>query len=457
LNIMAAQAAEVYTLSGAAGEDVLDARRLLIFDWVPAVGNSVTTTYNGVSYHWPSSAIGYVAFTDVAAELPFARSATAFFFSFSGAPAGGAPSPLALERSWSWEPASAALTPDPAPPWQPPGSNREYQLDNGSVGYASIDHGGSADQTGSGRWALQDDPLRPLRLLMLEGNDTARGGAGADTLEGGAGGDRLFGGDSRDILRGGSSPAPFQSRELAGDKGDVMDGQRGNDILDGGAGADVLSGGSGNDYIAAGSGHDILFGSAGNDVLIGEAGNDRLIGGPGQDTAVFEDNGNLVVDLGAGTARGTLGADRLEAIENIVALGTTVLILGDAGDNHLEAGWGLDTLSGGEGDDELYGQQSNDRLTGGPGADHFLFGDRNWNEASGDDLITDFRVGEGDRIDVSVAWLAGTPTLQQDGADTIVRIGMIDGTIRLLGVDKTELEAAGNWFVPSTEPEWLPH
>jgi Ca2+-binding RTX toxin-like protein len=464
-----AQTAEIYTLPSTAGDDLVDARRLVIFDWVPAEGRSVTTTYlttrtvdgvripTTVTYLQPGSAVGYVAFKDVELDDGFTQPALACSFSFTGAPAGFALLLPAPGLSWSWDPTSAALSPDPAPPWRPPGWRTDFMFNAGSVGYAGIALGGFTDQTELGRWTPQDDPLRPLRLQMLEGDDTAHGGAGGDTLEGGVGADRLLGGDSRDILRGGDSPGPFGRRELPGDLGDVMDGQRGNDILDGGAGADVLSGGSGDDYIVAGSGHDILFGSVGNDRLIGEDGNDRLIGGPGQDTAQIADRGDLVVDLVAGTARGASGADRLIEIEHVVAEGTTVLILGDAGDNRLEAGWGRDTITGGLGSDSLYGQQDDDRLTGGPGADHFLFGDFDWSMYSGEDVITDFRVDEGDRIDVSVAWLSGTPMMQQDGADTIVRIGMIDGSVRLLGVTIAELGAVDNWFVPSEEPEWLPH
>ena len=68
---------------------------------------------------------------------------------------------------------------------------------------------------------------------------------------------------------------------------------------------------------------------------------------------------------------------------------------GGAGDDLLQGGGGNDTLIGGTGIDLLDGGGGNDRLSGGQGTDVFIFAP--W---SGDDLITDFRVGE-DKIDLT--------------------------------------------------------
>lgn len=79
--------------------------------------------------------------------------------------------------------------------------------------------------------------------------------------------------------------------------------------------------------------------------------------------------------------------------------GADVLAGGGAADLLL-GGVGRDRLSGGDGNDRLVGQRGQDRLTGGLGADSFIFADGNAVRASGD-RITDFRLAEGDRIDLT--------------------------------------------------------
>ncbi|MDP3977165.1 MAG: type I secretion C-terminal target domain-containing protein, partial [Pseudomonas sp.] len=72
-------------------------------------------------------------------------------------------------------------------------------------------------------------------------------------------------------------------------------------------------------------------------------------------------------------------------------------LAGGEGNDYLDGGAGNDILIGGAGDDILLGGSGNDTLTGGAGADSFVWraGD------TGDDKITDFNIGEGDRIDLS--------------------------------------------------------
>ena len=90
-----------------------------------------------------------------------------------------------------------------------------------------------------------------------------------------------------------------------------------------------------------GDGNDTLTGGAGDDDLFGESANDILDGGRGRD--------------------------------------------------YLHGGDGNDILIGREGDDTLIGAEGNDTLTGGPGADNFSM-------SRGKDIVTDFRVDEGDTI-----------------------------------------------------------
>ncbi len=92
------------------------------------------------------------------------------------------------------------------------------------------------------------------------------------------------------------------------------------------------------------NGKDILTGNAGNDYLYGGNGQDELYGGGGNDTLI--------------------------------------------GDN------GTDLLIGGDGNDWLIGGQGSDTLTGGNGSDIFVLGKNN----TGIDTITDFSLGQGDKI-----------------------------------------------------------
>ncbi|WP_460147384.1 calcium-binding protein [Pseudomonas sp. H2_H03] len=72
-------------------------------------------------------------------------------------------------------------------------------------------------------------------------------------------------------------------------------------------------------------------------------------------------------------------------------------LIGNAGDDILFGQGGNDNLSGGAGNDILVGGKGNDTLTGGAGADTFVWlkGD------TGSDTVTDFKHGEGDKLDLS--------------------------------------------------------
>ncbi|MDY6901892.1 MAG: Ig-like domain-containing protein, partial [Cyanobacteriota bacterium] len=116
---------------------------------------------------------------------------------------------------------------------------------------------------------------------------------------------------------------------------DIIRGLKGDDTLKGFAGDDILKGGKGQDQLNGGSGDDFIKGGKGKDQLDGGIGNDGLLGGKNQDILV-----------------------------------------------------------GGEGNDFLNGGAGADILTGGAGADNFYI-DGN---SSVKDIITDFNLGEGDRI-----------------------------------------------------------
>ncbi|WP_315903710.1 retention module-containing protein [Pseudomonas citronellolis] len=149
-------------------------------------------------------------------------------------------------------------------------------------------------------------------------------------------------------------------------------------------GNDLMHGYGSTDTLNGGDGHDILYGGAGNSILNGGTGNDTLYGGLGNDT-----------------------------------------------------------LDGGKGNDLLIGGKGNDTLTGGDGADTFIWraGD------TGNDTITDFKPGDGDRIDLvdllpDAAHNDILSYLKVDTATSTLQIsttGQVnsstDVTIKLTGVD----------------------
>jgi Ca2+-binding RTX toxin-like protein len=104
-----------------------------------------------------------------------------------------------------------------------------------------------------------------------------------------------------------------------------------------------------------------INGGNGNNTLTGTAGNDVINGQNGQDTLY-----------------GLAGNDQID---------------GGNGDDKLYGGDGKDTLLGGNGNDILWGDAGDDILTGGLGGDTFAIG-----KNLGIDTITDFSLGQGDKI-----------------------------------------------------------
>ncbi|AFY58361.1 putative calcium-binding protein [Rivularia sp. PCC 7116] len=137
------------------------------------------------------------------------------------------------------------------------------------------------------------------------------------------------------------------------DSKDIILGFEGNDILKGLGGDDILKGGEGKNELSGGFGDDLLFGGKERDILFGNEGNDFLDGGDGENQL----NGGI-------------------------------------GNDGLLGGKNSDILIGDEGNDFLNGGAGADILTGGTGADNFYL-DGN---SSTKDIITDFNLGEGDKL-----------------------------------------------------------
>jgi Ca2+-binding RTX toxin-like protein len=288
------------------------------------------------------------------------------------------------------------------------------------------------------------------RLYGNAGNDTLIGGAGNDVLDGGQGADSMSGGAGNDtyvvdhaddviveLQNGGTDRViafvthtlsdHLERLSLSGSADIHGTGNFGANRLDGNAGANILDDGDLN-FAFLGGQRDSLYGGAGNDTLIGGGGADRLDGGLGadsmaggidDDTYFVDDAGDVVFEeFNAGFDRVFASVSHTLAahVERLSLSGTADLdgngnalanrLDGNAGANRLDGGEGNDTLYGGAGHDTLIGGGGADLLdgglgadllTGGLGADRFVF--RSAVEANGD-VISDFSVLQGDRIDL---------------------------------------------------------
>jgi Ca2+-binding RTX toxin-like protein len=374
-------------------------------------------------------------------------------------------------------------------------------------------------------------------MLGGDGNDILNGGAGDDTLSGGEGNDNLIGSLGSDVLDGGNgidtanyassagpvyvglAPGFSAAEEAQGDTlvnienltgsayDDVLIGNDDVNVLSGAAGDDYIDGLNGNDTLNGGDGDDILNGGLGDDVLNGSIGEDTLVGGAGDDT-LQSGEGADVVNGGSGTdtasyaasivgvsvslltrtgAGGEAEGDVLIGIENLTGSGFADVLEGDAGNNVLDGGTGIDTVSyanataavtinlasvnpqatggagtdtllrlenvvgskfadtlngttgdnvmtGGAGNDviktlggndTLSGGFGNDQLFGGAGADMFVFAIDA--ENGGKDVVRDYVAGE-DEFDLTgVSAVADYAALQalmtQSGANVVMNFG----------------------------------
>lgn len=208
---------------------------------------------------------------------------------------------------------------------------------------------------------------------------------------------------------------------------DHLDGAGGNDTLSGAGGHDLLDGGSGGDLLDGGEGNDSLEGDDGADTLAGGNGTDTLAGGAGGDTYVLGDEtDNVIVEapaaakLGAATPKtadtivSSISRDLADfsSIENLKLTGAAAsatgnnaanLLTGNGVANILVGLSGADTLLGGSGKDSLFGGAGKDLLTAGAGKDKFVFSAMSdlGKSASKRDVISDFKHGQGDKIDLS--------------------------------------------------------
>ena len=210
------------------------------------------------------------------------------------------------------------------------------------------------------------------------GNDVLQGGTGVDSLIGGAGADTIDGGDGRDMVAYfndyGTQPITGAGVKVNLATGVATDnwgntdtlvsiedayGSRFADKLTGNAADNHLVGRAGDDLLAGAGGADRLVGEAGDDTLDGGSGIDTMIGGDGSDT-YYVDNAGDVVDESSAPTSG--GIDEVVAsashvlglnVENLTLLGGNINGTGNALDNLIIAGSGVNAIDGGAGIDTL--------------------------------------------------------------------------------------------------------
>ncbi|WP_085316048.1 Ig-like domain-containing protein [Derxia lacustris] len=270
------------------------------------------------------------------------------------------------------------------------------------------------------------------RLQAGGGNDILSGGGGNDTLDGGAGADDMAGGTGNDVYivdnigdhvaesAGGGTDTVQSSVSFS-----LVDTVVENLILTGtlainGIGnglANTLTGNGKANRLQGGGGNDVLTDSAGNDTLDGGAGADRMTGGVGNDLYIVDNLGDRVIEAGnagvdsvqasvsfslAGTSAENLALTGSAAIDGS-GNGLANILAGNDAANWLRSGGGNDVLNGGAGGDRLEGGSGADKLTGGIGADVFAFTHvtDSGRLATARDTIVDFRLAEGDVIDLS--------------------------------------------------------
>ena len=198
---------------------------------------------------------------------------------------------------------------------------------------------------------------------------------------------------------------------------DTLDGQGGDDVLYGGYGKDILLGGDGTDVLYGEQSNDSIVGGAGNDYLDGGLGLDTMNGGEGNDTYLIDNPKDLVID-GNGIETilipvymnfvlpNNIERVRLTGNEDISATGNSLnnTLTGNEGENSLNGAIGNDVINAGTGDDTLTGGSGKDIMSGGVGADVFSYQSVTESDlinANAFDMIKDFNLSEGDKIDLS--------------------------------------------------------
>ena len=168
-------------------------------------------------------------------------------------------------------------------------------------------------------------------------------------------------------------PKPTPATIVGTQGNDALTGMAGRDVIAGLGGDDTIDGAGGNDLICGGDGNDRLSGGSGEDVLSGDGGDDVVEGGGqpanGVDFAGYDDSpAPVTASLATRSATGW-GSDQLRGIEGISGSRFGDSLSGDTRDNVLLGQRGNDRLDALAGADLVSGTKGNDTMNGGPGAD----------------------------------------------------------------------------------------
>jgi Ca2+-binding RTX toxin-like protein len=199
----------------------------------------------------------------------------------------------------------------------------------------------------------------PLADMLIGGNPLNGSGAtdGFEGFTGGAGNDTINGGAGFDRAQYTSSPSGVNVTLGGLSAGTASDGFGGTDTL-----INI-------EEVRASNFGDVLTGSSDNyfESFEGRGGNDTINGNGGTDRVSYSTSPvGVTVNLQAGTASdGFGGTDTFSNIEQVRGSEFGDTLIGNTGNNDLDARAGNDSLSGGAGEDFLRGGTGNDTIDGG--------------------------------------------------------------------------------------------
>ncbi|MDI1278725.1 calcium-binding protein [Methylobacter sp.] len=287
------------------------------------------------------------------------------------------------------------------------------------------------------------------------GNDTLNGGAEADSLQGGLGDDTYVVDNNGDkvieLADQGSDTVQasvsfilktnMENLTLIGiaaingtgnTMNNVITGNTANNVITGGAGTDTLNGAAGNDIylintVAEHSAAEISDSDGTADEL-------RFASIIASETLTLyaEDTGLERVVIGTGNTAVAVSTATTALNVDASLLSNSLVMIGNAGVNHLIGTDYADTLFGGAGNDALEGGFGNDTLNGGIGADTLIGGAGNDTyivDSTADRIVED--AGDIDTVQASVSYTLAlnVENLTLTGSGSINGTGNADGNV----------------------------